>query len=88
VDHIDTDQGSAKIDHEFSAGSRAFVRVTRAYSGVINSRSLGPDATPYLDVTIPVTQAVVSHTHVFLPRMVNQSRVGLSVRISSALLRN
>ncbi len=78
VDHYDTDQGSVKIDHDFSAGSRAFARFTRAYSGDINSRSLGPVATPYLAVTIPVTQAVASYTRIFSPRLINQARVGLS----------
>ena len=78
VDHYDTDQGTVKVDHDFSAGSRAFARFTRAYSGDINSRSLGPVATPYLAVTIPVTQGVVSYTRVFTPHVINQARVGLS----------
>jgi hypothetical protein len=78
VDKNNTDQGTAKIDHDFSAGSRAFVRFTRAYSGVINSRSLGPEATPFLDVSIPVTQGVVSYTHVFNPHVINQARAGIS----------
>ena len=40
--------------------------------------SLGPEATPYLNVTIPVLQGVVSYTRVFSPHIINQSRIGLS----------
>jgi hypothetical protein len=78
VDHYDTDQGSVKIDHDFNEGSRAFFRFTRAFTGDINSRSLGPVATPYLNVTIPVTQGVLSYTRVFTPHIINQTRFGIS----------
>jgi outer membrane receptor protein involved in Fe transport len=77
-DSRDSDQGSAKIDRDFSAGSRAYFRLTRASSRSVNARALGPVATPFLDVGIPVTQAVASHTHVITPRIINQARVGLS----------
>jgi hypothetical protein len=77
-DTRDSDQGSVKIDHDFTAGSRAYFRLTRGRSNFLNTRSLGPEATPYLDVSIPVTQGVLSHTHVFSPRIINQARFGIS----------
>jgi len=77
-DSRDSDQGSVKIDRDFSAGSRAYFRLTKANSRSVNARALGPVATPFLDARIPVTQAVVSHTHVITPRIINQARAGLS----------
>jgi len=77
-DTRDSDQGSVKIDRDFNAGSRAYFRLTRGRSNFLNTRALGPVATPYHDVSIPVTQGVLSHTHVFSPRMINQARFGIS----------
>lgn len=77
-DSRDADQGSVKVDRDFSAGSRAYVRLTRGRSNFLNSRALGPVAQPYLDVAIPVTQGVLSHTWVLSPRVVNQARFGIS----------
>jgi hypothetical protein len=77
-DSRDSDQGSAKVDRDFRAGSRAYFRLTRANSRSINARALGPVATPFLDVGIPVTQAVISHTQVITSRIIHQARAGLS----------
>ncbi|HLJ17665.1 MAG TPA: carboxypeptidase regulatory-like domain-containing protein [Bryobacteraceae bacterium] len=78
VDQYDTDQGSVKIDRDFDNGSRALFRLTRAASTVINSRALGPQATPYLNISIPVTQGVLSYTHIFSPHLFNEARFGIS----------
>jgi hypothetical protein len=77
-DTRDSDQGSVKIDRDFNSGSRAYFRLTRGRSNFLNTRALGPAATPYHDVSIPITQGVVSHTHVFSPRVINQARFGVS----------
>jgi len=77
-DTRDSDQGSVKIDREFSAGSRAYIRYTRGRSNFLNTRALGPQASPFIDVSVPVEQGVLSHTHVFSPRVINQARFGLS----------
>jgi hypothetical protein len=77
-DTRDSDQGTFKIDRDFSAGSRAYVRLTRGRSNFLNTRALGPIAQPFIDVAIPVTQGVASHTWVLSSRIVNQARFGVS----------
>lgn len=77
-DTRDSDQGSVKIDRELNAGSRFYFRLTRGRSNFLNTRALGPTASPYIDVSVPVTQGVLSHTHVISPRLVNQARFGIS----------
>lgn len=77
-DTRDSDQGSVKIDRELNSGSRAYFRLTRGRSNFLNTRALGPQASPYIDVSVPVTQGVLSHTHVISPRLVNQARFGIS----------
>ena len=60
------DQGSGKIDHVFGDVSRAFFRFTRAYSGDVNARALGPRATPFVGVSIPVTSRRAQlHPHLY-----------------------
>ncbi|MBS1823876.1 MAG: TonB-dependent receptor [Acidobacteria bacterium] len=77
-DTRDSDQGSVKIDREFHSGSRAYFRLTRGRSNFLNTRALGPQASPYIDVSVPVTQGVLSHTQVISPRLINQARFGIS----------
>jgi hypothetical protein len=72
------DQGSVKIDRNFTSGSRGFVRVTRGEANYVNPQALGPVATASVGVDVPVTQAVVSYTHIFSPRTINQSRFGFT----------
>jgi hypothetical protein len=72
------DQGSAKIDHDFGDASRLFFRFTRSDSDLVNARALGPQATPFLGVTIPVFQGVLSFTKIITPHVINQARFGLS----------
>jgi outer membrane receptor protein involved in Fe transport len=72
------DQGTAKIDHDFSSGSRGFFRITRGSSYFVNSRPLGPVATPFVAVSIPATQAVLSYTHLISPSTINQTRFAVS----------
>ena len=72
------DQGTVKVDHNFSEGSRGFVRVTKGDSNYINPQAVSPVATPSVGVDIPVTQAVLSYTHIFSPRTINQSRFGFT----------
>src|SRR5581483_8646246 len=70
------DQGTVKIDHNFSSGSRGFARVTKGDSNYVNPQAVGPVATPSVGVDVPVTQVVLSYTHIFSPRTINQSRFG------------
>ncbi len=84
----DNDQGSVKIDHNFSAGSRAFIRVTRGDADYVNPEPLGPPATPSVGVDVPVTQAVLSYTQIISPRMINQSRFGFTREALTSLSLN
>ena len=76
----DTDQGTVKIDRDFSGGSRGFFRLTRGRADFVNgfANILGPVATPFVQVQAPSTQIVVSHTQIISPRTINQVRVGFT----------
>ena len=74
----DTDQGTVKVDREFSAGSRGFVRYTQGRADYVNPRELGPEATPFTKRPAPTIQGVISYTHILNPRTIVQGRVGAS----------
>ncbi len=76
----DTDQGTVKIDQDFSGGSRGFFRLTRGRADFVNgfANILGPVATPFVQVLAPATQIVVSYTQIINPRTINQARFGFS----------
>ncbi|MBI1354073.1 MAG: hypothetical protein GC160_06985 [Acidobacteria bacterium] len=74
----DGDQYTVKVDRAFSGGSRGFLRFTQGDFDNIETRELGPSATPSLLVAQPVYQAVPSYTHVFSPTTINQTRLGVS----------
>ena len=77
-DTQDSDQVTFKLDHSLSGGSRGFIRYTQGDFDNIEGRELGNIATPDLLVDIPVQQIVPSYTHVFSPRVINQTRLGLT----------
>ena len=83
------DQGTAKVDHDFTDGSRAFFRFTKAHWEFVDSsrQTLTPDATPFIGIAVPFWQAVVSYTKVLSSRTINQARVGFSRQplVSSSL---
>ena len=83
------DQGTAKVDRDFSDGSRAFFRFTKAHWEFIDSsrQTLTPEATPFIGIAVPFWQAVLSYTKVLSSRTINQARVGFSRQplVSSSL---
>ena len=76
----DTDQGTIKIDRDFSGGSRGFVRFTHGRADFVNgfANILGPESTPFVQVQAPTIQAVVSYTQIINPSTINQVRVGFT----------
>lgn len=76
----DTDQGTVKIDRDFSGGSRGFVRLTKGRADFVNgfAKILGPEATPFVGVQAPTTQIVVSYSQIMSPKTINQVRVGFT----------
>ena len=76
----DADQGTVKIDQDFSGGSRGFFRLTQGRADFINgfANLLGPVATPFVQVQAPSTQIVVSYTQVINARTINQVRAGFT----------
>jgi outer membrane receptor protein involved in Fe transport len=74
------DQGTVKIDREFSAGSRGFIRYTQGRGDFLNAfqTQLGPPGNPFIQVQVPVHQAVASYTHVISPRDISQTRYGFT----------
>ncbi|MDE0124977.1 MAG: TonB-dependent receptor [Bryobacterales bacterium] len=76
----DADQGTVKIDRDFSGGSRGFFRLTRGRADFVNgfANILGPTATPFVQVQAPATQIVVSYTQIINARTINQVRVGFT----------
>ena len=75
-----SDQGTVKVDRAFQGGSRGFVRATMAQWDFVDTsrQRLGPEATPYIGISVPFVQIVPSYTHVISPRTINQIRVGFS----------
>ena len=76
----DADQGTVKIDRDFSGGSRGFFRLTRGRADFVNgfANILGPTATPFVQVQAPATQIVLSYTHIINSRTINQVRAGFT----------
>ena len=83
------DQGTAKLDRDFTDGSRAFFRFTKAHWEFVDSsrQRLTPEPTPFIGIAVPFWQAVVSYTNVLSSRTINQTRVGFSRQplVSSSL---
>ena len=75
-----SDQGTVKVDRAFQGGSRGFVRATIAQWDFVDTsrQRLGPEATPYIGISVPFVQIVPSYTHVISPRTINQIRFGFS----------
>ena len=72
-----SNQGTAKIDHDFGEGSRMFVRLTDASENFVQPQNLlGPIATPFTAIQAPSVQGVASLTTILSPHHVNQVRVG------------
>ena len=84
----DTDQGTVKVDREFSAGSRGFVRYTQGRADYVNPRDLGPVATPFTKRPAPTIQGVISYTHILNPRTIVQGRVGATRQDLASIILN
>jgi outer membrane receptor protein involved in Fe transport len=70
-----TNQGTAKVDRDFSGGSRGFFRFTQGSGDFTNATVLGPVATPALVVHAPSEQAVGSYTRILSPTFIMQARL-------------